>query len=306
MLPALRQQEIVDRLADEGFVTVGDLAEALAVDGSTVRRDLADLARDGLIRRVRGGALPPTAGRTARRSAAVESRQPRDLVHERTDGHRPWILASLTAADPAALGEAAERLVAAGVNGLHLDIADGAFVPYLTFGPRLVAALRRTLPAVLLDVHLMVEAPEAYADDLARGGADRVTFHVEATRYPWRVVTVFRRSGIPVVGVALNPATPVEAIDALRGTVPLVNALSTEPDLAGEAFLASSTDRLRTLRARQGPEARLVVDGGIDEHNVGLAVAAGATDIVVGRSITGADDWSAAVERLRAAAVRAA
>lgn len=212
------------------------------------------------------------------------------------------LYASLTAADPAALGAAAERLAAAGADGLHLDIADGTFVPIITFGPALVRAIRERLPAAVLDVHLMVEQPEALLDELAAAGATRVAFHVEATRYPWRVVTIARRAGIPNVGIALNPATPLDTLAAVVSRVDFVNVLTTEPDVAGERLLDGMQDRVRAARKRLGAGARILVDGGVTAANLATMVRAGASEVVVGREITGAADWGAAVERLRVVA----
>jgi ribulose-phosphate 3-epimerase len=210
------------------------------------------------------------------------------------------LLASLSAAPAGALADAAARLLTAGVDGLHLDLADGHFVPYLAFPPALVADLRGRFPEAILDVHLMVEEPEAYWEELARAGASRVTFHAEATRYPWRTVTLAHRAGLAEVGVALNPMTPFEALESVRGRIAVVDLLTTEPDLAGEQLLPGSVARVRRLRELL-PGERIQVDGGVTEESAAALAEAGADELVVGRAITGADDWHAAVERLRAA-----
>lgn len=212
------------------------------------------------------------------------------------------ILASLTATDPAAYGEAADRLIASGVDGLHIDIADGSFVPYLTVGPGLVAALRRRLSDVLLDVHLMTGRPEAFFEELAAAGADRVAFHAEATRYPWRLVTLARRAGIGEIGLALNPASPLALLDSCSHDLSFVNQLTTEPDVDGERLLPNGPARIADLRAYLGGRAPILVDGGVSVGNIRDLVRAGASDVVVGRAITGAADQVDAVERLRAAA----
>jgi ribulose-phosphate 3-epimerase len=209
------------------------------------------------------------------------------------------VLASLSAADPAALAEAAERLALAGVDGIHLDIADGHFVPWLSVGPATARALRARLPTTFLDVHLMVENPEAYLEELALGEGTRVTFHVEATRYPRRVVTIGRRAGVTSIGPALNPATPLGALDSVLDCVDFVSLLSTEPDVAGERFIERTVDRLRSLRQTVRAEVSVVVDGGLDVDVLPQVRAAGASEVVVGRAITGTDDWGAAVARLR-------
>jgi ribulose-phosphate 3-epimerase len=129
--------------------------------------------------------------------------------------------------------------------------------------------------------------------------ADRITFHVEATRYPWRVITLVRRAGVRMVGVALNPATPIDAIEGMPDGVSLVNILSTEPDVDGERFLAPTLARIRAIRSRRGPATTVVVDGGVTETTIRSVVDAGASEIVVGRALIGADDPAAALERLR-------
>lgn len=210
------------------------------------------------------------------------------------------LLGSLTAAPAGALADAAARLLSAGVDGLHVDLADGHFVPYLAFPPALVADLRGRFPESILDVHLMVEEPEAYWEELARAGASRVVFHVEARRYPWRAVTLAHRAGLSEVGVALNPVTPFEALESVRGRIAVVDLLTTEPDVAGEQLLPGSVARVQRLRELLSEEL-IQVDGGVTEESAAALTRAGANELVVGRAITAAGDWHAAVQRLREA-----
>jgi ribulose-phosphate 3-epimerase len=210
------------------------------------------------------------------------------------------IYGSIRSVDPADLGASAERLLEAGVDGIHVDVADGVFVPELTFGPAVARSLvARTRAAV--EVHLMVVDPERYLRELADAGIARVAFHVEATGYPWRVCSLARSLGL-VVGIAANPATPIGALAAVAEAADYVTLLTTEPDLAGERLLPGSEERVAAVRAALAPESRLEVDGGVDAAAVLRLAAAGAQDFVVGRAVTASEQWEQAVRGLRAAA----
>ena len=215
------------------------------------------------------------------------------------------IAASLTAADPLRLGDAAARLAAAGVDALHVDFGDGRFVPWLGGGVEMVAALSesRVLP---VEVHLMLEEPEHYVPLVAAAGAAAVVVHVEAVRYPWRLRETARRLGLRF-GLAINPATPIAVLDSLRDCAGHFSLLTTEPDGAGERMLPSTLPRLRAAAALLGEDAEIEVDGGVDPTSSVELCAAGATRLVVGRALTAAADPSAVVARLlsRAATVAA-
>ena len=211
----------------------------------------------------------------------------------------PRIFGSLTAADPAALGAAADRLIAHGVDGIHLDLGDGHFVPFLTFGVELVVALRRRLPTVVLDVHLMVDDPERYLVAIAAAHVDRIAFHAESTHYPARVTAVARQHGISAVGIALNPGSPLSIVPAHRSGLAFVNLLTTEPDQAGECLLDGSAERVAGLRSIVGSDLPVMVDGGVTSANAGRLVAAGASELVVGRALAGSDDPASFLRAIR-------
>lgn len=207
------------------------------------------------------------------------------------------IFASIRSVDPTELGTASERLLTAGVDGLHVDLADGVFVPELTFGVAVARALLERTQA-LLDVHLMVVRPEEYLPILAQAGIRRVSFHLESAPYPWRVCSLARSLGIEV-GLALNPATPLTVLETIGAAVDFVNLLTTEPDFAGEQLLPGSIERAAAARRLLPEHVLLEVDGGIDAETGRSLADGGVNDFVIGRAIAGANDWNRAVEQLR-------
>jgi ribulose-phosphate 3-epimerase len=219
------------------------------------------------------------------------------------------IAPSILAADLSDLGAAVEICERGGADLVHVDVMDGHFVPNLTFGIPVLAALRRRtrLP---LDVHLMVEDPAALLDDYLAAGADRISVHWEATVHLDRVLSRIRQGGA-AAGVAVNPATPVEAIvDALPG-LDFVLLMSVNPGFAGQRFLphvlgkAERLARMLGERHRAGGEREIEIgmDGGIGRDNIGRLAAAGVGMSVAGSSVFGTDDPVAAISQLRSSAV---
>lgn len=215
---------------------------------------------------------------------------------------------SILAADLSRLGEAVAVCEEGGAEMVHFDVMDGRFVPNLTFGPPVLAALTASsrLP---FDVHLMVREPERLLDAYVEAGAARVAFHWEAAIHHDRLAQRLRAAGV-LAGVALNPATPVEVLkDALAG-LDFVVLMSVNPGFAGQAFLPRALDKVRRLARLRGElsrgEIEIEIDGGIDLSNAAQAVAAGADTLVAGSAVFDAADPVAAIRQLRQAGREAA
>lgn len=207
----------------------------------------------------------------------------------------PAILPSLLMCDFGDLKGEIGRLEAAGARVLHLDVMDGHFVPNLTYGMPIVAACRR-LTDIPLDVHVMISDPEKYAEAFAEAGADMVTFHVEAVDNPGRVVEKIKSLGIGA-GIALNPKTPLGAVEPFVGDCDLALVMSVAAGFGGQDFDPVALEKLRTLKA-QHPDLLLEVDGGVNEKTIGSCRDAGADLFVVGSGIFRRDDYGQAMKDL--------
>ena len=215
---------------------------------------------------------------------------------------------SVLAADFGRLAEEIEAVVEGGADWIHVDVMDGHFVPNLTFGAEMIRTVRRVTDRPV-DVHLMVERPEQYFEEYIAAGASHLTLHVEATRHVHRHLQQVRELGAKA-GVAVNPGTPLSAVDEVWEAIDILLIMSVNPGWAGQAFIPAALAKLRAARDRidELPENRplLEVDGGIDARNAGSVVAAGADVLVSGSGIYGGDEPTQAVRALRAAVVEMA
>ncbi len=191
---------------------------------------------------------------------------------------------SLLSADFANLATELRQLEEAGLRWVHLDVMDGTFVPNITFGPPVIAAMRKH-SGLFFDAHLMVEAPERYLEDYKKAGADMLVVHAEATRHLQRTLTHIRALGMQS-GVSLNPATPLSAIEYVLDDVDMVLIMSVNPGFSGQKFIPATYGKVRALRAMLDAAGkhtvRIQIDGGVDPDNIAALIDAGGDVFVSG------------------------
>jgi ribulose-phosphate 3-epimerase len=211
-----------------------------------------------------------------------------------------YIAPSLLSADFGRLAEEVRAIEKAGGDLLHVDVMDGRFVPNITIGPLVVAAMKK-FAAIPLDVHLMIVEPERYIDSFAEAGADIITVHAEATPHLQRAVARIRELGRKA-GVALNPSTPLSAVEWVLHDVDMVLIMSVNPGFGGQSFLPASLGKIELLRSqllRAKLDVDIQVDGGIKVDNIGEVAAAGANVLVSGSGIFGTPDYRGTIGRMR-------
>jgi ribulose-phosphate 3-epimerase len=198
------------------------------------------------------------------------------------------IAPSILSADFSRLGEQVKQADDAGADYIHVDVMDGHFVPNITMGPLVVAAIR-PVTRLPLDVHLMIESPEKYIGDFARAGADIITVHQEACAHLHRVVEQVKEAG-KRAGVAINPATPVQTLEEILPFVDLVLVMTVNPGFGNQAFIETMPKKIAAMRKmidERGLNVELEVDGGIQRETASIAATAGASVLVAGTAIFG-------------------
>ena len=212
------------------------------------------------------------------------------------------IAPSILSADFARLGEEINDVAHAGADWIHVDVMDGQFVPNITIGPLVVDALRKTTQ-LTLDVHLMIADPDRYIDAFCQAGSDILTVHYEACTHLHRTVHSIKERGVKA-GVAINPATPLQAIEPILADIDLLLIMTVNPGFGGQSFIPSTLDKIRAASAwRQAHHSGLhiEVDGGINEQTASEVIAAGADVLVAGHAVFRQPNRANAISRLRSA-----
>jgi len=213
------------------------------------------------------------------------------------------IAPSILASDFGRLAEEVQAVAQAGADWIHVDVMDGHFVPNITIGPPIVAAVQ-SATSLPLDVHLMIEKPERHIESFAKAGATTIGVHVEACPHLHRTVAQIREAGA-LASVTLNPGTPATAVEAVLGDVDQVLVMTVNPGFGGQKFITSMLPKIETLRGwirERDLQIRLEVDGGISTDTIASAAGAGADVFVAGTAIFGTSDYAEAIRALRQAA----
>ena len=211
------------------------------------------------------------------------------------------IAPSILSADFTRLGEEVHAVEAAGADWIHADVMDGHFVPNITFGPLVVAAVRK-ITRLPIDVHLMIESPDRYIQAFAEAGADWISVQVETCPHLNRAVQQIKEAGAKA-GVVLNPSTPLSALDWVLEYTDYVLIMSVNPGFGGQTFIGNSIEKIRRLRRMigdRGLSTLIEVDGGIKEKNIAAVAAAGADVFVAGSAIFGQKDYRQVIARFKA------
>lgn len=231
---------------------------------------------------------------------------------EQGSGRAAWRLAqpprlaliapSILSADFATMGEECRHVLEAGADMLHLDVMDGHFAPNLTMGPAMCASLRRALPGTFLDVHLMVTSPGQFVEAFSAAGADSLTFHAEVAGPAQAAALAAQIRGLGMgVGIAINPGTPVDSISELLGLADMLLVMSVNPGYSGQAFIESSVEKTRALRAKLSTHQRLQMDGGLAPVNAARVREAGCDCLVAASAVFGKprEERAGVIARLR-------
>ena len=206
---------------------------------------------------------------------------------------------SILSADFANLASEIAEVESAGVSMIHLDVMDGHFVPNITIGPVVVAKLRK-YSQVVFDTHLMISEPEKYAEQFVEAGSNHISFHIEATREPAKLIEKLHNLGV-TAGITLNPDTPVEAITEVAPLCDMVLVMTVYPGFGGQTFIDSAARKCSEIRQLVGSDVRIEVDGGVDPDTAASVISYGADTLVAGNAIFSKADRAGAIAAIRAA-----
>ena len=209
---------------------------------------------------------------------------------------------SILSADFCRLGEEVKKLESSGADMIHIDVMDGHFVPNITIGPPVVKSLKKNtnLP---LDVHLMITDPEKFVPEFIKAGADIITFHIEATNHPQRLLEYIKSEGV-VPGITVNPATPIDFLEYIGEYVDQLLIMTVNPGFGGQKFINSQLEKIKKARKildRLNPSAKIEVDGGVNEKNTPALINAGVDILVAGNFIFSSNDYESKITDLKKA-----
>lgn len=210
------------------------------------------------------------------------------------------IAPSILASDFSNLGAEVKKVEDAGADLLHIDVMDGHFVPNITIGPPVIAALKDKTK-MPFDVHLMISEPDRYIDDFVKAGADTISVHAEVCTHLNRTISYIKQKGIKAA-VALNPATPLSVLDYILDDLDMVLLMTVNPGFGGQSYISSMTNKIRALKQILNERKLIIdveVDGGINKDNVAEVIEAGANVIVAGSAIYKSKDIKEAINNLR-------
>jgi ribulose-phosphate 3-epimerase len=220
--------------------------------------------------------------------------------------HPIRIAPSILSADFGRLADEVRAVEAAGADVIHVDVMDGRFVPNITIGPLVVEAVRK-VTKLPVDVHLMIVEPERYVDAFARAGASLLSVHAEVSPHLHRTLQAIRAAGARPA-VALNPSTPLSAIEYVVGDCEMVLVMTVNPGFGGQRYIDACTEKIRTLRAladARNPALEIEVDGGVKPDTAATVAAAGANVLVAGTAVFGEKDYREAIATIRGRATAA-
>jgi ribulose-phosphate 3-epimerase len=216
---------------------------------------------------------------------------------------QPFLIApSILSADFARLGQEVDSVLAAGADIVHFDVMDNHYVPNLTIGPMVCAALRKYGVTAPIDVHLMVSPVDRIIGDFIEAGASFITFHPEATQHIDRSLQLIKEGGCKA-GLVFNPATPLNLLEYVMDKVDMILLMSVNPGFGGQKFIPGTLNKLREARAlidASGRDIRLEIDGGVNVHNIREIAAAGADTFVAGSAIFNTPDYRQVIDQMRA------